>query len=138
MNYLLDTGFWFGLINQTDRQHKPIAAAVRQLRQAVIYVPTPVITEVAYLVRRDLGAEALALFTEKLAASEFLLIEPVTADYQRAAAIIRKYDDAHIDFVDAIVVAMAERLEITHILTLDQRHFRLFRPQHCPAFVILP
>jgi predicted nucleic acid-binding protein len=37
-----------------------------------------------------------------------------------------------------VLVAIAERLNITQVLTLDQRHFRLFRPQHCDAFDILP
>lgn len=51
---------------------------------------------------------------------------------------MRQYADAKLDFVDAIIAAIAERLNITRILTLDQRDFRLIRPRHCEAFEILP
>ena len=37
-----------------------------------------------------------------------------------------------------MVAAMAERLDISRILTVDQRHFRILRPKHVPAFEILP
>ena len=49
-----------------------------------------------------------------------------------------KYTDSRIDFVDCVITAMAERLNISRILTVDQRHFRLLRPSHIPAFDILP
>ncbi|HRQ36927.1 MAG TPA: PIN domain-containing protein [Chloroflexota bacterium] len=138
MSYLLDTGFWYALANRKEQQHNSVVAVHRALGQTDVYVPTPVITEVAYLIRRDMGAEALAKFLDLLPQSQFAMVEPNHADYRRAAIIIRKYSDAHIDFVDAVLVAIAERLEITRVLTLDQRHFRLFRPSHCPTFEILP
>lgn len=43
-----------------------------------------------------------------------------------------------VDFVDCAIVAMAERLNIKRIMTVDQRHFSMFRPKHCPAFEIIP
>ena len=68
----------------------------------------------------------------------FVLVEPTIADFQRAAAVVRQYRDSQIDFVDAVLVAIAERLNIVRILTIDARHFRMFRPKHCPGFDILP
>ena len=63
---------------------------------------------------------------------------PTDDDYLRSGEILRKYNDANIDFVDACIVAMAERLNIAKILTVDRRHFQMFRPAHCKAFEILP
>jgi predicted nucleic acid-binding protein len=37
-----------------------------------------------------------------------------------------------------VIVAIAERLDITKILTVDRRHFGAFKPRHCAAFQILP
>jgi predicted nucleic acid-binding protein len=37
-----------------------------------------------------------------------------------------------------MIVAIAERLNITRVLTLDRRDFQLIRPKHCSAFEILP
>ncbi len=96
------------------------------------------ITETAYLILRDLGVEALAKFLEDLPEMNLILEMPTAEDYKRAAEIIRKYDDANIDFVDAVIVAIAERLNITKILTVDRRHFGMFKPNHCEAFEILP
>jgi predicted nucleic acid-binding protein len=56
----------------------------------------------------------------------------------RVAEILDEYADSRIDFVDASVMAIAERFDIHKILTLDQRDFRLFQPQHCDCFEILP
>jgi uncharacterized protein len=59
-------------------------------------------------------------------------------DYRRAAQLVRQYRDAPLDLVDSLLVAIAERLQITTILTLDQRHFYLVRPRHHAAFTVLP
>ena len=56
---------------------------------------------------------------------------------RRVAEILDNYRDSRIDFVDATVMAIAERYGSTKILTLDQRDFRLFRPQHCDSFEML-
>lgn len=137
MSYLLDTGFLHALLNDREQSHGRVRQATERL-DGRVSLPTPVTVEVAYLIRRDPGAAALAQFIAGLADPPYQLIETTALDYQRAAAIVSQYADAQIDFVDAIIVAIAERLEITRILTLDQRHFRLFRPRHCDAFELVP
>ena len=39
---------------------------------------------------------------------------------------------------DAAVVAVAERLGLPEIATLDRRHFTVVRPLHTPALTLLP
>ena len=101
-------------------------------------MPVPAITEVAYFLAKNQGLEAVAQFLDSLANTTFQLEPPTSEDYQRAAEILRKYNDANIDFVDACIVAIAERLNITKILTIDRRHFGIFKPNHCEAFEIFP
>jgi len=127
MPVLLDTGFVYAVLNRTEKYHAASVEVARQTRDTML-LPTPVIVEVAYLLLRDVGPIAVAEFLESLAST----------DMQRAAVVLRKYNDAHIDLVDSLIVAIAERLNIRLILTLDQRHFRMFRPQHCAAFELLP
>ena len=134
---LLDTGFLYALLNRNDQHHAKVLQVAQTLIEPVL-LPTVVTTEVAYLVRRYMGSAGLAHFLELLADDAYMLIEPTTADFKRAAAIVHHYNDANIDFVDVVLVAIAERLNITRILTIDQRHFRLFRPAHCIAFELLP
>jgi predicted nucleic acid-binding protein len=137
MPALIDTGFLYALLDRSDRQHLAVAAVLPGA-QAPLYLPTPVITEVAYLLLRNVGPTAMADFIESLASTKLILLNPESADYRRAAAIIRQYQDGNLDFVDALLVAVAERLNITQVLTVDRRHFLMVRPAHCPAFDILP
>jgi hypothetical protein len=46
--------------------------------------------------------------------------------------------DSALGLVDVSIIALAERLRITRVLTLDQRHFRFVRPRHCAAFEVVP
>src|SRR6266478_2517454 len=137
MSLILDTSFLYAFLNRTDQTHGRVLAVAQTIHEPVI-LPIPAITEVAYLLLRDLNADAVADFIASLATTDFVLESPQTPDYTRASEVIRRYGDGHVDFVDAIIVAMAERLAITRILTLDVRHFAMFRPSHCDGFVLLP
>ena len=61
-----------------------------------------------------------------------------SADYRRARELIEQYSDLRLGFVDASVVAVAERLEQDTIATLDHRHFSVVRPRHVEAFTLVP
>lgn len=137
MAYLLDTGFLYSTLNHRERLHSETVEILSSIYEEII-LPVPAITETAYLLLRDLGVKALATFLEDLPEMNLILETPTAADYKRAAEILRKYDDAYIDFVDACIVAIAERLNVTKILTVDRRHFGAFKPRHCAAFEILP
>lgn len=136
MAALLDTGFVYAVINRTERQHEAATRVAREVREPML-LPTPVIVEVAYLLLRDIGPRAVADFVGDLATTGMVLVDPQVTDFERAAAVLRQYSDAHIDLVDALIVAMAERLDVQLILTLDQRHFRMFQPKHRVAFDLL-
>lgn len=137
MSYLLDTGFLYALLNDKEPEHSAIVEVIRSIHSDII-LPIPVITEIAYLLKRDLGTEAAADFIASLSSTPLILLVPEPDDYQRAAEFMRQYADANLDFVDALIAALAERLNISRILTLDQRDFRLIRPRHCNAFEIHP
>ena len=49
-----------------------------------------------------------------------------------------RYRDADIGFVDAIIVAIAERLASVRLYTLDRGDFTIIRPRHLTAFELLP
>lgn len=137
MSFLLDTSFLYAFLNRKEQDHERVLAVAQTIHEPVI-LPVPAITEVAYLLLRDVNSDAVANFIASLATTDFVLESPQTEDYTRASEVIRRYGDGHVDFVDAIIVAMAERLSITRILTLDVRHFAVFRPSHCEAFELLP
>lgn len=135
--YLLDTGFLYAGIDRTDNRHLEVKEVIDRIRGNVI-LPVPVITETTYFLSRNMGLEAVAQFLDNLRFSDFIIENPIHEDYIRSAEFLRKYNDAKIDFVDVCIVSMSERLNISKILTIDRRHFRMFRPAHCDAFEILP
>jgi predicted nucleic acid-binding protein len=54
------------------------------------------------------------------------------------AALVDTYADLPLGGTDASVIALAERLGITTVMTLDQRHFRVVRPNHVEALELVP
>ena len=38
----------------------------------------------------------------------------------------------------AEVIALAERLRITEVASIDRRHFHVVRPAHCSSLTLLP
>ena len=54
------------------------------------------------------------------------------------ADLTERYADLGLGGTDTSVVAIAERLGIVKIATLDRRHFSVVRPSHVDAFTLLP
>jgi predicted nucleic acid-binding protein len=137
MPTIADTGYLFALADTKDTHHQSALDVARAVSDTII-LPVTVLPEICYLLDSRLGHDAMRQFLARLQAGP-MLIEPMAkSDLARVSEILEQYQDARIDFVDATIVALAERLNITRILTIDQRHFRLFRPRHCTAFEILP
>jgi hypothetical protein len=136
MNALLDTGFLLAVIDKDDGLHEACATALQNEKGPLL--PDVVLPELAYLILRDLGYDALTRFLRSVTAGEVALIHATNEDLERATALLDKYADSRVDFVDCVIAAMAERLGIKRILTIDRRHFGLFRPAHCDYFEIIP
>lgn len=66
------------------------------------------------------------------------VVDLAPSDYVRARELLEVYEDLQPGFVDAAIVAIAERLRQATIATLDRRHFSVFRPTHVRAFTLVP
>ncbi|WP_236796529.1 twitching motility protein PilT [Amycolatopsis sp. GM8] len=64
----------------------------------------------------------------------FVSADLTNADYNHMADLVEQYADFPLGTSDAAVIALAERLDVDEIATLDQRHFRAVRPRHVKAF----
>ena len=108
------------------------------LAQRRLMLPTTVQSEIGHLLGRDLGTHAEARFLRSIAAGDFQIVNLVPEDIDRMAELVEQYDDASLDTTDASVVAIAERLNISELATLNRKHFALVRPRHVVAFTLLP
>lgn len=137
MQAMLDTGFVYALVDDDDAQHARVSAVAQTLIASLI-LPVSVLPEVCYLIGSRLGHAAMRRFLGEVTAWNIQL-ETITAhDLARVTQVLDQYADARLDFVDATLVAIAERLNITTILTVDRRDFSIIRPRHCPYFELLP
>jgi uncharacterized protein len=137
MTALIDTSFLVALTNRNDRNHTRVLT-IAQTIYDVLILPTVVLPEACYLIASRLGHSAMRRFLIELTASDTKLEAITSSDLQRVNEILDQYADSQLDFVDATIIAIAERENITRILTLDRRDFTLIRPRHCDYFEILP
>jgi predicted nucleic acid-binding protein len=101
-------------------------------------LPTSILPEVTYLLQRRIGPMAEEAFIRAIVDGEFTT-EPVEdTDLPRIVELMRRYRDFPLGYVDASVVAIAERSMARGILTADRRHFSAVRPHHAPGFTLLP
>lgn len=101
-------------------------------------VPHTVVAETAYMLHRYAGVRAERAFIRSLAQGDFVGTEILAVDYARVAELIERYDDLPLGTTDASVIAVAERLGVRAIATLDRRHFTAVRPTYVEAFTLLP
>lgn len=137
MSLLVDTSFLFALMNSNERHHAACVQTASTVKGRLI-VPLTVLPEIAYLLDSRLGHHVMRQFVHQITQPVWTLVAPDSADLVRAASVLDQYQDSRLDFVDATLVAIAERLRIERILTLDRRHFQIIRPSHCTAFELLP
>ena len=109
-----------------------------QLSRDELIVPVTVLPEAASLLAVHLGAKAEQRLVQSIIGGEMEVEGLKIADLRRSLELMRRYQDAQIGFVDATVVAIAERLKLERILTTDRRDFSLVRPRHCKGFELLP
>ncbi|HLA44938.1 MAG TPA: PIN domain-containing protein [Aggregatilineales bacterium] len=137
MNAIADTGFVVAVANRRDRNHS-ICRRIHDEQTSLMALPQSILAESAYLMTTEGGNIFTGRFLMGLSQSIFRLLPLEPVDIQRTAELLMEYADSRLDFVDATVVTIAERLNITRVLTLDQRDFRMMRPRHCEYFEILP
>lgn len=136
MAAILDTGFLLAVLDADDEMHELCVIALSEEQGPVL--PDVVLPELAYLVIRELGYPALLKFLNAVAKGELTIERTLLEDLPRTIEVLEKYSDHKIDFVDCTIMAMAERLNVKRILTVNQRDFQKFRPKHCPTFEIIP
>jgi predicted nucleic acid-binding protein len=75
---------------------------------------------------------------DAIAEGELQLEDLERNDYARTSELVTIYADLPLGMVDASVVAVAERLDVREVATIDHRHFSVVRPRHVDAFTLLP
>ena len=137
MDVISDTSFLFALASVKERFHQDCVKVARQVNGRIV-VPTTILPEIAYLLMARRGHHVMRSFIQELQRPTWDVTSLEVADLGRVSDLLEAYQDAELDFADATIVAIAERLNIGIVLTLDRRHFRMIRPKHTDYFTVLP
>ena len=132
---LLDTDFVVALVNAADPDHDACVGVWRDLH-AQLFSVDGVLVECAHMLRKVRGGPAAAV---RLIEDAGTTIVPfVEIGSARPLALMQKYSDVPMDFVDALLVALAESTGVRDVLTLDRRGFEAYRVKSRDRFKILP
>lgn len=120
-----DTGAVIALIDADDKHHRALAALFEKDPDAWV-LPWAILPEVDYLVGAHVSAKAQEAFLADLAGDVFRVEWGSEEDLAAADRLNRKHRALLLGLVDAVVIAVAERLAADAIATLDVRHFGAF------------
>jgi hypothetical protein len=135
MPLLVDTGVIFALAYRKDAWHTRVRSYLES-HAGPLLAPATILPEVAYLLRHRIGPHAERAFAMSLAEGELAVEHLTHKDWKRTGQLMGTYET--LGFVDASVVAIAERLRLNSIATTDRRDFSLVRPSHVERFTLVP
>jgi predicted nucleic acid-binding protein len=137
---ICDTGPLVAAADRDDQHNRACTDLLTgfHLARRPILVPAPVVAEVGYLLGRTGGATVEAAFLRSIVQGTLTIVDLELHDYARMAELVVTYADFPLGSTDAAVIAVAERLGISEIATLDRRHFHAVRPRHVEGFDLLP
>jgi predicted nucleic acid-binding protein len=134
---LVDTNVWLAAGDRRAARHRECARLLDEHADELA-APVPVIAETGWLLLDRGGPAAQAAFVATVCSGRLEVVELTDADWVRVHELISTYADLPLDLIDASLVAVAERLGLTRIASLDRRDLRVVRPAHCDAFELVP
>jgi predicted nucleic acid-binding protein len=133
---LMDAGPLVAIINRNDDRHTGCASLLREL-DCAFYTTLPAVTEAMYLLQDRVGIKGQQALWKMLLRGDLLLEHPHDEDLKRMEELMTKYADLPMDFADASLVAVAERLNLNRIFTLARADFSIYRLRNRTPFVII-
>lgn len=134
---LLDSSGLLAAIDSSQAEHKAAVRALAAAEPPLLLSPF-VLAELDYFLANRVGQHAETALLQEVADGAYQLEPFGREDVAAALAIIGKYADLGLGLADASLVVLADRHEVSDILTLDQRHFRTVRRRGGQSFRLLP
>ena len=128
---VVDSGPCVALFDRDDDYHDTALRFIRRQR-APLLSTLAVLTEVMYVL--DFSLQAQVGFLSWVSSGAVQLVEAEDSDFQRVIQLMNKYSDLPMDFTDALLVAICERLSVKQVATVD-RDFTIYRYKGRAKFV---
>ena len=137
MALVLDTGVVYAALDEDDAEHGRCVDLLSGVDEQLI-VPSPVLVEIDYWLRKNASLDVWSAFCDDLAAGAYTLWPADAALTKRAADLQRRFSDQPTGFVDAAVFSTCVALGEDKVATLDHRHFGVLRDPDGRALTLLP
>ncbi|MGQ0506836.1 MAG: type II toxin-antitoxin system VapC family toxin [Myxococcaceae bacterium] len=121
---LVDTGPLVALFDPKDTDHERMVTTLKNISKALT-TTVPVLTEAFHLLGpASVGSTALREFVLERGVMTWFMSE---RSWTRAFELMEQYSDRPMDLADASLVAAAEELRTTSLVTLDRGDFSTYR-----------
>ena len=137
MALVLDTGVLYAALDENDADHAACAGLLGSTREQLV-IPSPVLIELDYWVRKFASADAWLTFCEDVGGGAFVIYPLDTELLLTAARLQARYADLPLGLVDAAVFVTCEALGEPKVATLDHRDFGILRTDTGKALDIVP
>ncbi len=122
---LIDTGALVAAFDPSERLHARCQEEFRRLRSRRRVTTLAVITEATHLLA--FSARAQRALLKWVAAGGLEIAELSAADVSRTVDLMERYASLPMDFADATIIVLAERLGAGTVFTLDRKGFAAYR-----------
>ena len=130
---LIDSGPLIALFDASDLYHKMCVEFIKDCKAQLITTIAS-ITETLYLL--DFNRNAQIDFLEWVSLGGLKIYPIINEDFHRIKELMVKYRDLPMDFADACLVLLAEKLNINKIATID-KDFMVYRIKGRKKFQII-
>jgi hypothetical protein len=134
---LVDTNIFLAGADRRSDRHRDCAGLLRDHHDELA-ATLAVIAETSWLLLDRLGPASQADLLRMVTTGRLDALELTDSDWARCLELVERYADLSLDLMDASLVAVAERLGVTTIATLNHRDFTVVRPRHVEAFELIP
>jgi predicted nucleic acid-binding protein len=134
---IADSGGIYALYDASDRNHRAVRRSV-EADSGPLILPAPVLGEIDYLLRTRIGLGAELRLLEGVENGSITVEAFSRQDATRCRLLLSKYHELDLGLADASVIAVADRLGVHRILTVDERDFRAVRSRNGEPFVLVP
>lgn len=129
---LMDTGPMVALFNKSDTYHTKSLKFIKSFKGKFV-TSIASITEAIYLL--DFDENAQFAFLNWINAGSVEIEHVDNSQIERVVTLFKKYSDLPMDFADGCLVAIAEKLNVNEVATIDS-DFEVYRIQRNRKFNI--
>jgi len=134
---VLDTGVLYAALDTDDPDHDRCARLLEASEEQLV-IPSPVLVELDYWVRKYASADVWLAFCEDVHSGAYALF-PLDAPLLLASAELQaRYADLPLGVVDAAVFVTCETLGEHKVATLDRRDFTALKTRDGKTLGLLP